>query len=280
MAYRQARKHLGGFGLTRFRLLRSLDGFVRSALRSDVAEVLGHRMYLDAQDSGELSVNGIYEPLTTELVEREVRAGAGVLDIGAHVGYYTLQFARLVGPGGRVYAFEPAPHNLTLLEKNLRVNGYRHVTVVAKAVADAAGAARLYVDEDNAGDCRIYDSRDGRRSYAIETVRLDDYFAGNEGSIDFIKMDIQGAEHAALRGMLGLLKRHPGARLVTEFWPFGLKTFGVGPEAYLRLLCDQGFDLWNVDQRLGRLAHTSVDELVGRYPAAFENATNLFCVRR
>ena len=278
--YWQGQKRLAGHGLARFRLVRSLVGLIRATIRSGVAEVLGHRMYLDAKDSAELSINGIYEPLTTELVQREVRAGDVVLDIGAHIGYYTLLLARQVGHEGKVFAFEPEPGNFCLLQKNVRVNGYENVTLIPKAVAAAAGMARLYLDEDNAGDCRIYDSRDGRRSLAIETIRLDDYFAGYEGTLAFIKMDIQGAEHAALSGMTGLLGRHREVKLVTEFWPYGLKACGVAPEDYLRLLVDLGFTLWNVDERPVQVMPTSIAELLERYPPAFGSATNLFCVRR
>lgn len=277
--YWRSRERLGGRGLARYRLVRSLEGLVRSAVRSDFAQVLGHQMYLDARDGAELSINGIYEPLTTALVQKEVGPGAVVLDIGAHVGYYTLLFARQVGPRGKVYSFEPEPGNLAFLEKNIRANGYQNVIVVPKAVSDVAGTARLYVDEDNSGDCRIYNSRDGRKSVAVETVRLDDYFEGFEGPIHFVKMDIQGAEYAALRGTLGLLARFRGVKMVTEFWPYGLKASGVEPAAYLRLLVDLGFTLRNVDERGGQVAPTSLAELLERYPPMFERATNLFCVR-
>lgn len=278
--YWSGRKRLGGRRLARFRLVRHLEGLVRSAIRSDVVEVLGHRMVLDARDGAELSTNGIYEPLTTDVVRREVREGHTVLDIGAHIGYYTLLFARQVGPQGRVFAFEPAPGTLALLEQNIRLNGYHNVTLIPRAVSDVAGRARLYVDETNVGDSRIYDSRDGRPFVPIETVRLDDALAGHLGAIHFIKMDIQGAEYAALRGMLGLLQAHPEAKLVTEFWPYGLKTFGVEPEAYLHLLLEQSFHLFNLDERAGRILPVSPKQLLTRYPPTFASATNLFCLRR
>jgi FkbM family methyltransferase len=278
--YWSGRRRLGGRGLARFGLVRRLEGLVRSAIRSDVVEVLGHRMYLDARDGAELSTNGIYEPLTTTLVRREVREGHTVLDVGAHIGYYTLLFARQVGPRGRVFAFEPAPNAIALLERNLGVNGYRNVTLIPKAVSDVAGPCRLYVDEANVGDSRIYAPRDGRRFVPIETVRLDDALASHPGPIHFIKMDIQGAEHAALRGMLGLLRAHAAVKVVTEFWPYGLKAGGAEPAAYLNLLLENGFHLFNVDERAGRIVPVSPKQLLTRYPPTFTSATNLLCLRR
>ena len=227
LSYWQVDKHLSGYGLPRLRAVRYAERLVRAVLRSDYAEVLGHRMYLDPKDSADLSINGIYEPLETELLQKEMGPGDVVLDIGAHIGYYTLIFARRVGPSGRVFAFEPEPDNIALLEKNIGLNGYHNVTLIQKAVSKKAGAARLYLAEKNSGDNRMYDSHERRRSVEIETVALDDYFAAYDAPISLIKMDIQGAEHAALCGMSELLRRNKGVRIVSEFWPAGLKLFGV-----------------------------------------------------
>lgn len=66
----------------------------------------------------------MFEPLETALFERLVKPGRTVLDIGAHIGYFTLLFARGIGPTARVIAFEAAPANLRLLSKNLQINRY------------------------------------------------------------------------------------------------------------------------------------------------------------
>jgi len=277
-SYWQSRKCLRGYGLPRFRLVRFMDRLIQAILRSDVADVLGHRMYLGRGDVLRLSTEGIYEPRVTELVQREVEAGDVVLDIGAHVGYYTLIFAQLVGGRGRVFAFEPEPKNFALLESNVRVNGYHNVTLIRKAVSDKTRKVRLCLSEDNSGDNRIYDSLDGRRSVEVETLSLDDYFAGYQGRIDFIKMDIQGAEPAALRGMAGLLAKNAEVKLITEFWPLGLKLSGVEPETYLRLLVDRGFTLSNIDEQQNKIVSTSIPELLTQYTPERSNQTNLLCV--
>jgi FkbM family methyltransferase len=278
-SYWESRKRLSGYGLPRFRAVRFAERLVRAVLRSDYAEVLGHRMHLDHRDILNLSVDGIYEPLVTRLVQKEVGPDNVVLDIGAHIGYYTLIFAAQVGLHGRVYAFEPEPGNFALLERNVGENGYCNVTIARKAIAGKAARVRLYVTEENSGDNRIYDSHDGRRSLEVETMQLDDYFAEDPGKIDFIKMDIQGAEYAALCGMADLLKQNRGVKLVTEFWPFGLAMFGVAPESYLQLLIDHGFHLSNIDERLGKVLQASIPELLSAYTIEKQNQTNLFCTR-
>jgi FkbM family methyltransferase len=279
LSYWQLDKNLSGYGLPRLRAVRYMERLVRAMLRSDYTEVLGHRMHLDPRDILNLSVDGIYEPLVTAVVQKEVGPDNVVLDIGAHIGYYTLIFANLVGRQGKVFAFEPVPSNFALLQKNVQLNGYHGVALIQKAVSDKEDKAVIYLNEDNSGDNRIYDSHDGRRSVEIETVALDSYFVGFQGRIDFIKMDIQGAEHAALCGMADLLKRNRGVKLVTEFWPFGLAMFGVAPKSYLQLLVDHGFHLSNVDERLGKVLPVSIPELLAAYTVQKQNQTNLFCTR-
>ena len=149
------------------------------------------------------------------------------MDIGANIGYYTLIFARLVGETGRVFAFEPDPANFALLKKNIETNGYHNVVLEQKAVSSTTGSLKLYISEDSAGDHKIYDSGEARQFIEIEAVSLDDYFSHKDGAVDCIKMDIQGAEWAALQGMSTLLSDTINMKLFMEYWPDGLEDFGA-----------------------------------------------------
>jgi FkbM family methyltransferase len=246
-----------------------------------VAEVHGCRMSLNPQDrfiTPALSQQGVWEPLETRIVVDEVTAGDTVLDLGANIGYYTLLFAGLVGEAGKVYAFEPDADNYDYLSRNVALNGLRNVTTVRKAVSDVTGAGRLYLSSDNKGDHRTVDSHDGRDSVPVETVRLDDHFARSEARIDFIKMDIQGAEAGALRGMTLLLGDNPQLKILTEFWPAGLTRFGVDPADFLGLLLGHGFRLYQVDEA-ERVQSVTPEVLLGRYSVSSERFTTLFCSR-
>lgn len=242
--------------------------------------VNGQKMFLDDKDSMNLRANGIFEEFETELVQREIKRGDVVLDLGANIGYYTLMFARLVGSEGKVYAFEPDPTNFALLRKNVRANGYTNVELAQKAVSNTNGKLKLYLSEENWGDHRIYDSHDGRKFVEVESVRLDDYFQGYQGEINFIKMDIQGAEGGAVLGMVDLLEKYPNLKLISEFWPIGLKRFGMDPLEYLQLLLKQNFALFDLNSVERKIELVVPEELLKVYIPEKENFTNLWGVRR
>jgi FkbM family methyltransferase len=246
--------------------------------------VQGHRMVVhdpgvDNVISRILQSGGTFEPWETELVQAEVRPGDTVLDLGANIGYYTLIFARLVGPAGKVYAFEPDPTNFALLKHNVELNGYRNVVLVNKAVADKTARARLFLAPTNAGDHRLCDTEEGRRSVPVETVDLDTFFRNFKGRFDFIKIDIQGSEWAALRGMKEFLARHDRVKMVTEFWPLGLAKFGVRAADYLALLQELGFQLFDINEDGWSMTPADPNRLVATYPPHRNDFTNLLCFK-
>jgi len=234
-------------------------------------------MFLDTGDFTWLSLCGIYEPLTTELFKRRIKRGDVVLDIGAFIGYYTLIAARLVGENGKVFAFEPDPTNFQLLRKNVSINCYENVIAVQKAVSDRTGKTKLYLSKDNPGDHRIYESYDRRQSIEIEAIRLDDYFKNYERKIDFIKMDVQGAEEFVIRGMPLVLQKNRNIEIVIEFWPIGLKRSGVEPEEHLKSLVECSFKIYDINEQKRKVELSTIGELVKTYK---DRSTNLFLTRQ
>lgn len=204
-------------------------------------------MYLDLSDRVHCEIlytRGVWEENLTGIFEKLIRPKMVVVDLGANVGYYTLLAAEKVGEEGKVFAFEPEPSRFRLLEKNVGVNDCSNVVLVQKAVSDRTGVTRLYLDpRHNKGDHRLYNSFDGRESVAVDTTRLDDFFKDGNYRIDLIKMDIQGAEMAALEGMEKVLKKNDDLVLITEFWPAGMEGFGFSPIKFLTTLVRNGFRL-------------------------------------
>ncbi len=280
LAYKKIVKILSGHGIGKFYPIRVAHNFIIAHLKTTFTEVDGHKMFLGRRDSLSLSIEGIYEQFETELVKKEIKRGDVVLDIGAHIGYYTLIFARLVGGDGKVFAFEPDPTNFALLKKNVEMNGYKNVILIQKAVSNKPGKLKLYLCEDNDVDHRIYNSHDGRESIEIEAIRLDDYFRDYDGRIAFIKMDIQGEEGGG--GMSNLLKKNKNVKIVSEFWPIGLKRFGTEPEEYLKLLLKHGFTLYHINEKEKKIEPIDIPKLLEIYNPDMHkkgNFTNLLCIK-
>ncbi|MCA9414897.1 MAG: FkbM family methyltransferase, partial [Candidatus Omnitrophica bacterium] len=101
--------------------------------------------------------------------------GDTVLDIGAHIGLFTLVMAREVGPKGRVFSFEPCPESHHLLAENIRTNGLSNVTLVEAAVGEETGWTTLFLNPLNSGDHRTHPTSQSGESVRVETIRLDDF---------------------------------------------------------------------------------------------------------
>lgn len=198
-------------------------------------------------------LHGGYEPATTSVFQELVQPGMTVVDAGAHVGYFTLLAAGLVGETGRVYAFEPEPENYALLVKNVEVNGYRNVVCLQRAVSNKPGDAKLFVGRDSGGHS-LYPPvrRVTTWGIPIETTSLDDFFR-KEGwpPVHLIKMDIEGAEWFALEGMREVVRQSNNLKLIVEFFPDHIRAAGVEPAALLNRLQHMGFSIRVIDEVKG-----------------------------
>lgn len=239
----------------------------------------GQYLRLDASDSLGLR-HGVYEPYERRLLQSLIAPGTTVIDVGANIGLYTLLFARAAGDEGRVYAFEPEPENLRLLAHNIRTNGCTNVVIVPAAVAGRTGVATLFLSAQNRGDHRLFDPGDGRRSIPVPTVTLDEEFAGHDGPIALVKIDIQGAEVEALSGMRVLLDRHPETWLAVEYWPAGLRRAGASGEELLDALKALDRLVFRIDEDRQAVIPLDPEWLAHTVTEAKGNHTNLLATPR
>lgn len=229
----------------RRKLKAVLDRGIRALTRIDASKpyyVLGHRMWLHPGKSAlQSEAFGTYEYDTVEVFSDYIRPGMTVVDVGAFVGFYTLLSARLVGPQGSVYAFEPNPEAFALLRRNIHENGYGdRVTAVPKAVSKAGGKAQLFLNRANPGMTSLYGQG---REIDVETISLDDFF-WKEGwpQVDFAKVDVEGGEVQVLHGMSEVVRRNPHMALVIEFNPSAQVTAIGDYETFFRTLQQLGFN--------------------------------------
>jgi FkbM family methyltransferase len=147
---------------------------------------------------------GTFEISETRLVQAFLRPGMTFLDVGAHIGYYTLIAARLVGDAGRVHSFEPGREMRAQLEANVARNDLHNVEIHPQALAEQTGEVGFYPSAlaSNQGISSIIASGDGRAApVTVPSLSLDDFASRLGGRrIDFLKMDIEGAELQVIRG--------------------------------------------------------------------------------
>ena len=170
------------------------------------------------------------------LLKEIITPGMTVVDVGANIGIYTAFMAKIVGEKGRVYAFEPSPHNFNLLKK---YNNQSNITLVQAAIGDTTGRIALYISDKLNVDHRTYETGEKRKRIDVPSYRLDDYLQNEK--VDFIKMDIQGFEYQALLGMGNILRSNHNIKILMEFWPYGLIKAKSSPEELLTFLHKLGF---------------------------------------
>lgn len=170
---------------------------------------------------------GRWEPATVAELRAVLRPGDVLLDVGAFVGAYTLLGSRLVGPTGRVIAFEPDARARARLERNLRRNGAANVTVLPCAVGDHAGPVRFTATGDSVGHV------DPRGDSEVEMVTLDAVCATLGVMPDVIKLDVEGGELGVIPGSTVLREVR---NLVLEIHEHEIRALGGDPERLLAQL--------------------------------------------
>lgn len=174
--------------------------------------------------------------------------GDVILDIGAHIGWYSLCLDRNVAAAVRILAFEPNAENRALLQSNVQLNGASRVTVVDRAVSDRAGTQRLYLyAKKNQGRHSLLPIHDGEIE-EVKSVALDEYLPSvgvDPERVAFMKLDIEGGELQALRGAGTLVGVVP--RLLLEFSPGLMRRAGQEPRELLDMLFGAGYTAWDVD---------------------------------
>jgi len=169
------------------------------------ANVNNYKMFLDLQTPGlsnALFVYGKREILDTYLVKEELTDDMAVLDIGANIGYYVLLEASQLDKG-RVYAFEPDPRNIKLLEKNIKLNNFEDkVKIYPYAVSNKNETKTFYLGE-RTNVSSFIKREDVVDKIDVRCIKLDDFFSID--TIDLIRMDIEGYECQVLEGMRNFL---------------------------------------------------------------------------
>lgn len=182
---------------------------------------------------------GWIEPETIPWVKKYLKPGMTVVDIGAHIGYYTALFSRLTGPNGRVLAFEASPENYPVLAHNIQALHTGNITSHQLAVNDQNITLELYISPGHSNHSIIAERTEAAKSVPVQAVRLDDFITS--GKINFVKMDVEGAEPRVLNGMRRLIGESEDLIMIVEYNHVVLSKAYLSPKVLLDLLDELGF---------------------------------------
>ncbi len=223
----------------------------------------GDRLIGDA-----LVTAGEYEPNILPVFLKSLRQGDCVLDVGANIGIFTLLAAKGVGADGRVYAFEPIARNVRSICAGIIGNGFANISLVPVAASDKAGAVSMHpTDNSSNGIVDVRVSTPGEADMAPMN-RIDFVLCGIE-RLDVIKIDIEGFEPRAWKGIRSLVERfHP--LIFSEFSPVAIRnTLAVDAEEYLKDLFEFSTGPIQVLHREGpRVACKDPAEVMAEWRAA------------
>lgn len=238
------------------RLLYQMRPWLRAEGETAIARTcFGCDMELDLTDHVQewIYYFGAYELPLVEFFRSKLASGMVFADIGAQVGQYTLLAAGCVGPSGRVYSFEPAPDTFARLQRNIQLNHFANVQPHNCALADSNGEARLYlrnsgVQEKNVGtnSLRPRAAWNGAREVTVKMFRMDDVdVLRDTARLDAVKIDVEGAELAVLRGGSELLKRFRPLIAIEAEEP-NAQAFGYSTRELKAVLEGLGYDLFRI----------------------------------
>lgn len=241
-------------------------------------EILDYKMFLNPKDEVITPFMYAYrhwEPNETSIIFHNLKEGDVFIDVGANIGYYTLLASKKVGITGHVYSFEPETENYELLKQNIILNNLQNVTVEKKAVANKPGRMKLYLNPTNKGDHSLRDDKMNRDYQEVDVISLDDYF--KDKKINFIKIDVQGADVLVIKGAKGIMSNNPNILIVSEFSTMNFRKMNTDPKEYLDELSKMGFVFYNIDDKNQSIDKLSIESILKRYD--FQGIeTNLFIV--
>lgn len=233
----------------------------------------GLYFFVDTRDisvAPSILARGEWEPNMTRIFLKTVHPGMTVIDIGTHLGYYTVLAGMLVGETGKVYGFEANPIMFETLFKNIFINGLiERVTIENKAVYSSSTCLKFNtLKRATGGNSIVSFSEDFKKTYQesiqtieVEAVALDEYFNSLPRKIDVLKIDAEGSEPYIFQGMKNILNENKNITIFCEF-DVGLITgAGSDPKLFLEQLIQYGFKLQRIIDK-NQPVDTSIHELM------------------
>jgi FkbM family methyltransferase len=195
--------------------------------------------YLDAF----IYAYGLYEPGIVTTFEKHVNEGDICIDVGANIGHHSIIMSQLVGPKGKVFAYEPIPAMREQMNESLELNKITNVTIIENALSDAPGILHLHVNTSNVAGSSFVNSNQGS-DISVEVRTLDSF---TYPVVNFMKIDVEGFEYHVLLGAKETILRCK-PRILLEYSPeYYARYDNTHSEKIVSFLSDLGYKLFDLD---------------------------------
>lgn len=244
----------------RYRLIRSaLRAFRANRGPNTYGEVIldreGCKIIIDPNDamvSDFIKKDGVWEAHVGSFLKKVVKAGAHVVVVGGHIGYHVVHLSKLVGDNGSILCFEANPRTYNYLVDNVKINDCSNVRCRQKAIYSRVTTLKFAAL--NKGDCNTGGSHviagepTGRSDQIIIEVEAStlDIECADMSKIDFLMMDIEGSEVAAVEGGMKVLDRFPNLVVIQE-WSKSMMTSHGDLGAYIKIWRSRGYSIAKIN---------------------------------
>jgi FkbM family methyltransferase len=240
------------------------------AFRPGLQDVNGVRMLVSSDGAGaggeRYMALGTYEAQELDYVVNRLPTGGCFVDVGAHIGYFTLAAAKKVGPSGRVIAIEPTPSSAAVLRRNVAMNGFEGRVSIIEAAASAASGSGTLVQSASTPMWNTLEPdtlEDTVEGISVRTVAIDDVLSSERWPpVQILKLDVEGHERSVLKGAAETLSRYPELEIIFEASGTSAERFKVSFET-ISYLSDRGFRFFFFDTT-GCLRAATIDDLAAR----------------
>ena len=233
--------------------LELADKPVSLQLRVDLSQ-MSHRMIIKPLSEGKL-----YEESFSTFLLRALRPGDRFLDVGGHIGFFSLLASHMVGDEGQVLVLEPNADNFGWLTDLMKLNGRQNVKAINKVASETDGSVEFYHNADNDGGHALWDpglhefnkqSREAPQKDSYPSTRLDT-LTGAEGfdQCRVVKIDTEGAELTVLKSGGAFFTPGRTPFVVCEVNEFGLAQMGTNQEALRAYMADRGYSTFTFGQK-------------------------------
>lgn len=213
--------------------------------------VIGQGLFLNSFEKSEI-----------EFVRKSLKEGDVFFDIGANGGFYTIIAAKQVGSTGHVFAFEPGLRELSLLHRNIEINNLSNVTIIKQAVTNRKGTTKFGVSRDGAMNSLSKTNHPEQQIeewQTVKTISIDEFMQEfNIPKINFIKIDVEGAEKLVLEGAKKLLSANRNITILFEASDLTSSSFGYSVKDFLQDIVVSGLSVYHLDKE-GNLKDVSID---------------------